>query len=500
MSQRQSNIGTPTNPIPRDEPLPIARSMFLDLWRTPSQGSRLWAGRYKDLLVLNPRKQLWEWQDLDWLDGMIWNWMDDKRVREGDGTSGIIKHLKVTQQKVRAVSDCLMKAVIPTLEHSVPFMTEKGKPAVDQEFGTKHYITLRDVIVCPAATAARGDWWIEPRSEEWVEPCVLPVTWDEVRNAPEPKRWLQALDEWGNGDPAWGGLLERMLAYGLMPTRKYERWFLWYGQKRGGKGTIEKWLSWLVGRNHIWSMSLDEMSDTFALDGIQHARWMMVGEVSRLDKRDANKTARVLKNVVGGDDVRVRVMYQRPGSQRIGAVPVLMANEIPRLPDVQQGVSSKMVLLPFQVSFLQREDYDLLDKLKMETAGIVRRLLMAAAELERETSPKKKWVEPEAAMEDRTRYLLENNPADYFLRARFHRDPDGFLASSVIWNEFQAWKKANKLNKLEVARNQVTIWVRENSTWDLIPKKRKAAGHDHPVPGLIGLRIRSQRDDHSDHV
>lgn len=467
-------IGSPRNPIELNEPMKIARAMQRSILQSGAYPSM-----YKhrgELIALEGGE--WRYRDDDWLEGVIWEWMED-RVAWTDTQRKDFTRLKPSDSKVRAVRNCLIKRLVPETPWSLPHLFGAHNiPSID------HCITLQDVVVNISLSAKTGKWELFPRTPEWVETCVIPYTWEDIVNAPTPSRWEQALTEWGN-DPVWSELLERAMAYSLMATRKYGKWFLLYGKIRGGKGTIQRVLTHLVGRTHMFTPSLDDMADTFALDGIQRARVMFVSEVSRLDYSTGAKAARVLKQIVGEDTLRVRTLYKSPTFIVSTCVCFLSSNEIPVLPNKGEGLSSKMVLIPFDRSFLGKEEYGLDKRLIGESPGIMRRLLEAAIRLEREPDPALKWTMPTIASRDVRIYELTNNAAQGFLESRFITDTNGFVETAILWSEFLKWKNENHVN-LRIPKTQLTTWLRDECgrNWHLTPGRRNTGG-----VGLWGLRM-----------
>lgn len=322
----------------------------------------------------------------------------------------------------------------------------------------------------------------------------LSVPYDPTAQCP---RWLRALSEWGNNDPTWSLSVERMLAYALLPIRRYAKWFLLEGHSRAGKGTVLTVLRHLVGPTAFFSTDFDRMASNFGLDGIQHASILAIPEVpSNPPFQQRDRVATVLKLCLGEDPLHIDVKYTRPLRNVMPAVvPIIASNGIPALANRSAGLSSKMVPIPFDVSFRGREDPYLKDTLLTELPGIAARLLQhAAALLQAGHQP--------FTLSDRARarlhsFNLANNAAEAFLTARFVPSPEGRVSYEVLRRYFEHWKTVNRVRLPHIAHNVFGRWLIENSTWDgLRPGDwRAAVGSTDRVHGLIGLAIRPDAQD-----
>jgi len=155
-----------------------------------------------------------------------------------------------------------------------------------------------------------------------------------------------------------------------------------------------------------------------------------------------------------------------------------MANE-------QEGVSVKMLVLPFTVSFDEGGREDGLERrlVAEELPGIAAWAVRGALELEREGA--EKWPRPERADEVKRMYTLANNPLDQFLETYFVKDLEGFVSSRRVrqlWAEFQV-----RHPRVEALGNMLFMKLEQESTWK-VQKHRNAKGGDRGLRGLVERR------------
>jgi putative DNA primase/helicase len=267
---------------------------------------------------------------------------------------------------------------------------------------------------------------------------------------------------------------------------------LMYGKIRGGKGTISSVIRKLVGRDAFMGASLEDLAGGFGMDGLERTKVLSINEVSELDGKSGERVCRVVKNIVGRDPMTVDAKYMR--QQRnviVNAAVIMQSNEIPVLPNKGRGLSGKMLVLPFEVSFEGKEDLDLEGELDRELAGIAAWAVAGAHRLENSRASER-WPVPKAAERAVHMYHLQNNPFDAFLEARFVRRKDGFVSNGMVRAQWDAWTKANKI-RMHVANNMLPMKIAQGSSWDLRQVRlAESQGHER---GIAGMSLRKEYDD-----
>ena len=330
---------------------------------------------------------------------------------------------------------------------------------------------------------------VTERDERWFDPVTIPCEWNPDAECP---KWMKCINEWSEGDPVWCNLLQRWMGYCLMPHRKHAKWLLMYGKVRAGKGTIGKILEKMIGTDCFMGTSLDDIAGDFGLDGLEHSRVLCVSEVSELDNRMGEKATRVLKNIVGQDPISVNIKFKRQMRNIVvDAAPMVQANEIPQLPNKGRGLSSKMLVLPFEVTFEGKENHNLIDELEAEIPGIAAWAVGGANKVETAPSPKDRFPAPRKAEDAVKLYHLQNNPFDHFLEERFLKNPQGFVATEMVWGQWVDWLERNGVKGVHVPRNQIALQIESQSSWNVY-RHRPSADSKR---GLKGLSLRRSYED-----
>ena len=408
----------------------------------------------------------------------VWLVLEDAMYEKPTQNGLVLVRYSPDKQKVDGVVRAL-EALVRIEAEEVPLWLDQP----DERFPVGETVAFRDRLVNVKTLETME------RPARWFDTAILPVAYEP--DAPT-SRWLQAVDEWSDGDAVWAELLARWMGYCLMGSRKYARWMLMYGKIRGGKGTISSVIRKLVGRDAFMGASLEDLAGGFGMDGLERTKVLSINEVSELDGKSGERVCRVVKNIVGRDPMTVDAKYMR--QQRnviVNAAVIMQSNEIPVLPNKGRGLSGKMLVLPFEVSFEGREDLDLEGELDRELAGIAAWAVAGANRLEN-SRPGDRWPTPKAAERAVHMYHLQNNPFDSFLEARFVRRKDGFVSNSMVRNQWDAWVKANKI-RMHVANNMLPMKLVQGSSWDLRQVRlAESQGHER---GIAGLGLRKEYDD-----
>ena len=458
-------VGTQARPIESSEPMKIAEAVLRYSFQTPNRKRGLW---FHQGTYYHWYGNEWIIRNDEWIEDFLWRELEDCYFEEIRDGNPIVRRLSPNRQKIENVMRAL-KAKVRFQKVSTPaWIDRKGMPEATE------CIAFNDLIF-----DSRTGKTFE-RDETWFDHVVLPCEFNPEAGCPT---WHRCLDQWSKDDETWKTLLQMYMGYCLLHHRKRAKWLLMHGKVRSGKGTIAKVLQSLLGQETFKSTSLDDIAGDFGLDGLQTCRVLLISEVSRLDTKSSERAVRVLKQIIGQDPISINIKFQRQLQNIVvNAAPIVQANEIPELPNKGRGLSSKMLILPFDISFEGREDPYLINKLMAELPGIAQWCIEGA----KLVTQGDKFVMPESASDAVEMYHLQNNPFDHFLEERFVKNPDGFVSTEYIWENWNDWIKCNHIRNVLIPRNQLVYKIQGESSWDLSRFRQGGGGKR----GLKGLSIR----------
>lgn len=445
------------------EPMQVARHLLRTRFSTPNNRNGLWYWRGNFYEWYGEK---WQKRDIEWVESSLWVALENLTFQQATANGTAAVRYAPNIQKIQGVLRALQ--ALQTLPHEkVPVWLVSP-----QTKDTRSLVSFRDKIL---DCSNRGSF---KRDETFFDPYVLPVDFNPRAECP---LWHKSLSEWSGGDGAWINLLQRMFGYAVLSHRDYAKWFLLYGKIRGGKGTIMNVMKALLGEGYMGTC-LEDIAGQFGLWGIEHAKVMAINEVSEISNREGEAACRVIKSIVGKDPISINRKYEAPiRNVVIEAIPIMQSNEIPRLPNKGLGLSGKMVLLPFNISFAGREDYRLSEKLMKELEGIAYWAYEGACLIEQEKDPKMKFPMPANSNALIEEYHTINNPMDEFLMSCFTPNTGGFVSSEVVHANWREWGKGLRIPPLSKA--QLVYRLIQDSTWSLT-RARLGGGGNRGIRGM----------------
>lgn len=193
-------------------------------------------------------------------------------------------------------------------------------------------------------------------------------------DAPRPERFERFLDELFDGDRDLIGWLQRFVGYALTGDTREHVLAVFYGSGCNGKSTLLTVLRDLLG-----DLAATSPFDTFAQtrndDGPRNDLARLAG--ARLVSASETGNGRRLdeacvKQVTGADTITARFLYQEHFEFEPTFKIVLSTNHRPRVVGDDAGIWRRLRLVPFEQSFLGREDRTLNDDLRGELPGVLR--------------------------------------------------------------------------------------------------------------------------------
>lgn len=483
MENVKRNVADVGNPLTSVEPMKVARRVLDSLW--PAEDGV--PG------VVEFRGEVWAWEEREgwsrWcrlgdvkLEDRVRLGLENAKVEKG-GDGGMVS-FNVNNGKMREVVACIKTLAREAMgeREEAPCWLGHGEPL----FGFDTTMAFRNCLVDVAGGVVRK----RERSRKWFDTCTSPLNYEPGAKCPV---WEKAQEQWSGGDVGWKKLNQRVFGLVMLPGVHHQRWALIYGRAGTGKSVEMNVMEELVGKESFFATDLSSLAGRFGLDGAQSARIINIKEVTGLEGSVAEAASGRVKRVLSGDKQIVDTKNVRAQQNvRIRALPVMTSNMMPKLPNRAEGLSQKMLVLPFERVFRgqEGEDLGLEAKLKGELEGIAAWAVEGARQVEG-SGPLERWPVPAGAADVLRGFQMANNPADGFLEARCIEAAEGFVPHSLLWREFSDWMRVNQV-QVKVPKNRLTLWLVEEGTWEL----RRDRLSDGGERGLRGLRLR--REEHKD--
>ena len=230
--------------------------------------------------------------------------------------------------------------------------------------------------------------------------------------------------------------LAQWFGYCLTLDIRQQRFMLLIGPPRSGKGTITTVLAAVLGRDNVAYPSLTTLGTRFGLAPLVGKQVAVVpdGHLGRF--ADSASILERLKSIVGGDPQNV----DRKGQAELTGIPIkarftICVNEMPSLPDASVALRSRLMLIPFHVSFEGRENFDLADRLLQEVEGITNWALAGLHDLRQSG----RLLQPAAGRVIMDEFVRLSSPAMAFIEDCCVVDKDTFAPVPVVYDAWRLW-------------------------------------------------------------
>jgi putative DNA primase/helicase len=117
----------------------------------------------------------------------------------------------------------------------------------------------------------------------------------------------------------------------------------------------------------------------------------------------------------------------------------ISVNELPRLPDASAALRSRLLLIPFNVSFEGKEDVDLLDRLRDEIPAITNWALEGLQQLRLHG----RLIQPKSGTEILDDFVRYSSPVQAFLDDCCIICPNGELPAQELQAAWKIWCEEN---------------------------------------------------------
>ena len=199
---------------------------------------------------------------------------------------------------------------------------------------------------------------------------LAPVTFDPEAKCPI---WDSFLDRVTDSRPRLSDYLKRRVGYSLTGDTSEDCMFIDHGTGRNGKTTFTEAISELQGdyackaatKTFLDQKNEGVRNDLAALKGARFVTAAEVGDGGRLNEA-------LIKEVTGGDTVTSRFLFREYFEYRPEFKLSLACNHIPEIRGRDEGIWSRVRVVPFDVLIPPAErDKQLPSKLRLELPGIL---------------------------------------------------------------------------------------------------------------------------------
>lgn len=247
--------------------------------------------------------------------------------------------------------------------------------------------------------------------------------------------WQKFLHEVFDGDAELVSYIKRVIGYMLTGDSREQVVFVFHGAGCNGKGTLIERVKLLLGKGLGETAPFETFTRTRADRGprndiarLHRSRMVVASESGAGHKLDEA----VVKNLSGSDTIAARFLYGEFFEFKPQFKIVLVSNHKPQVDGDDDAIWRRIRLIPFHVSFLERKDLELSDKLERELPGILTWAVQGCLEWQRD------GLGSVASVTEATReYRAEEDTLGAFLDDRC--TPSGTVISAELREAYEAY-------------------------------------------------------------
>ena len=250
--------------------------------------------------------------------------------------------------------------------------------------------------------------------------------------------WKQFLSEVFDDDQELVDFIQRAIGYSISGDTREQLLFLACGNGANGKSTLLEVMRAALGdyaaNTPFSTFELNRSIQTNDLAALASRR--LVTAVETAEARQLNE-ARV-KAVTGGDPVTARFLFREFFTYTPTYKVWLAMNHKPIITGSDEGIWRRVRPIPFNVSFLGREDKTLHAMLKEELPGILTWAVEGCLDWQ-----EKGLLEPEAIMAAKEAYRTESDIVGQFLTDSTCADEGAKVKASKLYQAYRTWCEEN---------------------------------------------------------
>ena len=363
------------------------------------------------------------------LRALVLKWLDKRGVK------------KATPRFAGDIVKCLESLChVPFIREQPCFLVDGGKP----EFAEPTNIVAFANGLLDVSTLG-GNLTLRDHTPRWFSTSALAYPFDPKADCPE---WLEFTEQVFDKDPERIDLLQRWFGLLLTADTSYQKLLLMVGPRRSGKGTICRTIQHVFGADACTSPTLTSLGTEFGL-------WPLLGKTVAMfpdahvgRAGDAMRILETMKSIVGEDCLNVNRKYmQILSGVRLRVRFVVTVNELPHFSDASGALAARLCVLPFDQSFVGREDRELEGKLKAEASGILNWGLRGLSRLRTEGS----FNTPGKSAAVLDNYSRLSSPVGAFVGDCCETGPTKQVECAELYEAYLTWASGNGHRKITQA-------------------------------------------------
>lgn len=289
---------------------------------------------------------------------------------------------------------------------------------------------------------------LRPHNRDDLITRVAPVIYDKSATSPKFNAFMASITD---GNKNIENYLKRVVGYILTGDTSAQRFWIFYGHGANGKSTFMSLISALLGEGQYAattpSRTFKKANTRLIRNDLARLPGYRLVSASELDAGQQLDEA-LIKRVTGGERIAASFLRQEIFEYLPQFKVVMLANYLPDIRGVDDGIWRRIWVVPFARQFKKREiNPNLLQELKAELSGILNWALEGCQEWQ-----KRGLAEPEEVIAATDALRKERDVVQLFMDDRCTVKPSESVAKSSLYEAYTAWAEDACLTPL--SKNQ----------------------------------------------
>ena len=208
--------------------------------------------------------------------------------------------------------------------------------------------------------------------------------------------WLEAL---ACGDSEIVTLFWQMFNEAINPNKTRRKFVVLLGDGKNGKSTVKTFLTNLIGRNNMASLSPQALQERFGLGGLEGKICNYPDEIGTKPLDEMDK----LKSIVSGEIVSYEKKNKDVRYYDFKTLLIFNSNKIPPIKEKTKAVTDRILIIPLKANFEGKLDPSIKDE-KLHNKIILEYALYKILHLSFD-----KFIEPKVVKKEIEKYNLDND-------------------------------------------------------------------------------------------
>jgi putative DNA primase/helicase len=271
--------------------------------------------------------------------------------------------------------------------------------------------------------------------------------------APRPEKWLAFLHDLFQDDAEAVAALQDWFGYSLSPDTSQQKILLVVGPKRGGKGTIARVLTALLGHDNVAAPTLASLQTNFGVAPLIGKPLAIVSDARLGGRSDQAAITERLLSISGEDGLTIDRKFLPAWTGSLPTRFMLLTNELPRLADSSGALAGRFIVLVLVRSFYGCENPRLTGELLTELSGIMNWARAGYLRLR----DRGYFEQPASGCEAIEQLETLGSPVTAFVRDRCAIDAAFATPCELLHQTWRAWCETTAAKNLAPCRASVAI-------------------------------------------